>query len=124
MKIRTDFVTNSSGSNTVEIIIDNPFLLDILQKYKETGLFTENSDAFYGYDIYIGSSSLHSYLNLEEYTRTPAISISINDEFLGGYNIPVSLEDVLDVLIEILDYEWINKIFDKFVYSKLREEFD
>ena len=34
MKIRTDFVTNSSSVSTAEIVIDNPLLLEILQRYK------------------------------------------------------------------------------------------
>ena len=34
MKMRTDFVTNSSSYSTAEVVIDNPVLLEILQKYK------------------------------------------------------------------------------------------
>lgn len=35
MKIRTSFVTNSSGSNTSRVMIENEKLLEILRKYKD-----------------------------------------------------------------------------------------
>ena len=35
MKIRTNFVTNSSSYSSAEIKIDNPVLLEILKKYNE-----------------------------------------------------------------------------------------
>lgn len=41
MKIRTNFVTNSSSYSSAEIKIDNPVLLEILKKYKEKGTFDE-----------------------------------------------------------------------------------
>lgn len=39
MKIRTDFVTNSSSYSSAEVVIDNPVLMEILIKYKEMGTF-------------------------------------------------------------------------------------
>lgn len=39
MKIRTNFVTNSSSYSSAEIKIDNPVLLEILEKYKTLGAF-------------------------------------------------------------------------------------
>lgn len=45
MKIRTDFVTNSSSDSTAEIVIDNPLLVEILHKYKDMGLFNKMVDS-------------------------------------------------------------------------------
>ena len=51
MKIRTDFVTNSSSESSVEVFIDNPVLLEILQKYKDLGLFIEDGERAYDFGI-------------------------------------------------------------------------
>jgi len=51
MKIRTDFVTNSSSESTAEIVIDNPLLLQILQKYKDMGTFGDEK-LFFGIGEY------------------------------------------------------------------------
>lgn len=41
MKIRTNFVTNSSSYSSAEIRIDNPVLLEILEKYSALGAFRD-----------------------------------------------------------------------------------
>jgi len=46
MKIRTDFVTNSSSYSSAEIVVDNPFLLEILQRYQGMGLFEDENIYF------------------------------------------------------------------------------
>lgn len=46
MKIRTDFVTNSSSYSSAEIVVDNPILLEILQRYKDKGLFDDKKIYF------------------------------------------------------------------------------
>lgn len=46
MKIRTDFVTNSSSYSTADIVVDNPILLEILHRYKAMGLFEDDSIDF------------------------------------------------------------------------------
>ena len=65
MKIRTDFVTNSSSTGNILVLIDNPLLLEILMKYKEMGLFDENKMYFK-----IGSRTKEEYLQGK--TNTPA----------------------------------------------------
>ncbi len=68
MKIRTDFVTNSSSYTSACIVIDNPVLLEILQKYKDLGVFDNARPCF----------SIGSYKTRLEVT-TPELS------HLSGY---------------------------------------
>lgn len=87
MKIRTDFVTNSSSQSTMIISIDNLVLLEILQRYKEMGVFGEAETVFE-----IGSST--------EETKTLAIhGETWDDEDLQ----PKKLGEVLDCLIGFLN---------------------
>jgi hypothetical protein len=71
MKIRTDFVTNSSSESTAEIVIDNPLLLEILQKYKDIGTFGDEK-------LFFGIGEYHTKYNnsvgseFESKIKTPA----------------------------------------------------
>lgn len=113
MKLRMDFVTNSSCSAEVEIVIDNPVLLEILARYKEMGfIFDGFSD-----EDYI-ESSIGSYLKFEStegdleyagefvadptiHTLQPAVHI-----IMGGHArlSPTTLDEVLIGLIDIIDW--------------------
>ena len=53
MKIRTDFVTNSSSSNSTEIMVDNPVLLGILSRYQDMGAFGEHKQPFGSGQFYL-----------------------------------------------------------------------
>ena len=122
MKIRTDYLTNHSGSNTVEIIIDNPLLLEILQKYKDINLFRSGWDAPFGIGDYSFRHDIE-HIELENHTRIPACCIY----FWGdshGFEIPDTLDKVLKMMlsmIEAVDYDEIN---DEPLFNQLKDELD
>jgi hypothetical protein len=123
MKIKTDFVTNSSAYDSIEIIIDNPVLLEVLQKYKEMGLFFDydflrvgNYDYRYDYGVLPGINYLDN-----ENTKTPAINFyahnSIADfgeqEFLESNT--KLLESLLEgLIIKVMDYINVDSSFEHF----------
>ncbi len=129
MKIRTDFVTNSSTYNHVEIIIDNPVLLEILQRYNDMGLFADN-DPFFG----IGNHELSYYSSynngithyiVDKGTKTPAFYYQLDEE--EGYNglsligmCPKTLDKVLTEIINRIDEG--KEYMDPRLYSQLTEE--
>ncbi len=130
MKIRTDFVTNSSSNNTASIVIDNTVLLEILQRYKDMGVFGE---ALSRYSIgiyksnywYLGSPIAWEY---PDETKTPAFFMY---EAPGGegwdstYMSPTTLDEVLPEIISIMDdYHNDPEYYDKDLYTQLKEELD
>ena len=128
MKIRTDFVTNSSSYCTAEVIIDNPVLLEILQKYKDMGLFGEEDPIFSVGDYLIyGDSGAFEIIDDSHQAKTPAFYLFNNDgdddlrhTGIDDWYTPKSLDEVLEKIIEILSLteEWL----DIDVRDKLVEE--
>jgi len=116
MKIRTDFVTNSSSESQAEIVIDNPVLLDILAKYKDLGTFPEDG----GFTIGAFEADSDNELQEQFKTITPAFCTEIDVS-----SPPTSLDEVLLKIIETMDEidvyhdEWA---FEIALYEQLVDE--
>ena len=143
MKIRTDFVTNSSSYSSAEVLIENLVLLEILQKYKDMGVFGDADPGFsigsfgrafypfeyedlFSYDIY----KMHRWDFIRE-TKTPALLWAIDfvedpDEPLPGT--PGSLDEVLQNIIEVMNWGDVmnggNSVenYDKDLYEQMKLE--
>jgi len=113
MKIRTNFVTNSSSYSSAEIIIDNPVLLEILQRYKEMGVFGE---AELDFDI----GSVNDSKDTKGTTKTPAFFYA--DSETARTQHPVSLDDVLVTIIEFMDDSHFFDEFNQGIYQEMKEE--
>lgn len=127
MKIRTDFVTNSSSNNFAEIVVDNPVLLEILQRYKEQGVFgveetyfgigqyRRDDDPYYGFDDTMVMKEI----------EIPAFSYRESPGY-DGYNLiwacPKNLVDLLSEIINVLESYSNYCRFDPNQYIELKEE--
>lgn len=92
MKIRTDFVTNSSSVSTAEVVIDNPVLLEILQKYKDMGTFDLRCPDF-AIGNYNGFGSVP-----EKVSKTPALSVWLSEDSWG--NVPSNLTAIVESILD------------------------
>ena len=104
MKIRTDFVTNSSSSSFMMVEIDNPVLFEILNKYKEMGAF-DNSE--------ILKNDVGKY--------GEAICIDKKDESdFGSEYMPTSIDEIVEALLSALEYEHVPAEY----ISKIKMDFE
>lgn len=112
MKIRQDFVTNSSSSCSIALTTENPVLLEILQRYKEQGAFGSAGTTF-GVGEYtnvpFGFTGI-GYFDPDLKTQSPAFSFSEGFEnedlfyALVAPDFPKNLEEVLSIIVKIMDY--------------------
>jgi hypothetical protein len=98
MKIRAGFVTNSSSYTSADITIDDPLLLEILQKYKDLGAFGD--EYFGGYNFSIG------YLDPE--AGTIAFHYDVNESAHDA--IPSDIGRLLDEIVNLINYDIDNNI--------------
>jgi len=105
MKIRTDFVTNSSSYCSTSIVIDNPVLMEILVKYKEIGLF-ENLDV----DFEIAPDS------------DRAFTYSAEDDSGCISSLQECLEGIIETMVYILDDEEYENEYDKDLFETMVKE--
>lgn len=110
MKIRTNFVTNSSSYSSAEIKIDNPVLLEMLEKYKKLGTFKTFNDPSFDDNhgeklIAIGCSDNEANKFLERYyqfNEQPYTIYYEEDEQAEVYFGPKTIEDVTDCIFDLL----------------------
>jgi len=111
VKIRTDFVTNSSSESFGEVIIDNPVLLEILTRYKEMGTFGEHPP------FMIGSFDDNYIPDTDITTLTPAVYCSCEDRYMAESTFEV-IENIINIMDDnSSDYDWD-------LYQQLLEELD
>lgn len=123
MKIRTDFVTNSSSESTAMVRIDNIVLLEILQRYKDMGVFAD-ADPYFGVGKYDSNNFMFNEAPKSIYkTKTPAFFYY---EYLYGEGwqkitgIPNSMDDVLLFIIDIMNQK--SNEYDQELWDQMKNE--
>lgn len=126
MKIRTNFVTNSSSYSSAEIKIDNPVLLEILQRYKEKGAFI-NDDGFdlgdpIGASEYDAKSEYDWDPDDNDYGHEPVAVYLYDPEITDVDYAPKKIEQVAELLMNAITREGVDKVKDPKLVKQCRKE--
>ncbi len=106
MKLRTEFVTNSSSYSSAEIKIDNPVLLEILKRYEALGAF--ETDGVYSRASSIGSSERaqkRQYLDSRSLAKESERELAFcyyENEDAHVFFAPKSIEEVIDAIFTVI----------------------
>ena len=108
----------------IEVVIDNPVLLDTLQKYKDMGLFDPDwSDFSIGDYEEFKIDSLPSH---EAITQNPALSVGFKDILANHsswrYIIPSRLRDVVASMLQCLEEGVLET--NKILFDQMKAEID
>lgn len=138
MKIRSNFVTNSSSTATTELVVENPVLLEILERYKKLGAFGAE-DTTFGIGEYATPPSDIYYFGRHTLTEIQKPAFSFREDPGGdgwdvGNWVPQSLSEILELIIYIMDkskgykcqsekrYYYFYNEYDQELYSQMIEE--
>lgn len=126
MKIRTDFITNSSSVSEAEIVIDNPVLLEILQKYEDMGAFGAEKP-FFGIGEYFSYDENFDDSGGESEPKKPAFYYFENLRGEGWPRVlgcPKTLGEVLGKIIEVIDEAYDERYvkYDKEIMKQMKAE--
>ena len=125
MKIRSDFVTNSSSTSYGEVVIDNLVLLEILARYKEMGTFAGGSNISIG-SFYDKGGNYPDVVYGEMAVTDPDIS-TITPAFhtfcAHEWDTPSSLDEVIEEIIAVMEdnYDFSDESV-KALFNQLKEE--
>lgn len=126
MKIRTDFVTNSSSISTAEIVIDNPMLLEILKKFRDMGTFGREK-LYFGIGEYLSRYDGNYFgSEFESKIKSPAFyyhEYIVEDGETLVRSWPKTLAEVLGEIVTIIEISNEGQ-FDKKLLEQLKAELD